>query len=855
MTERPVRVLLVTGIFTLMMAACAATLRLDLSFFRLLDDSMPEVRRFLGAVDNFGEPVNFFLVVEPPDLTTGKKFIADVEKELRTLPMVKSTESRMPVDYIRRYGVWLLPEDKTKELSEGLDAVLPVLEDKEKHPLESLLEIAATADESDASTWPGGAEGRYRVHQAVDILNDVVEGREPEIPEDDELQEFEELLTGDGYYRDDLARLMLVIIRTNIDPMEIRAGMPEYKKMLDVMENVRARYSTVDAGFTGLYAIGYEDQTSVLARFRVLSVVSLIVMMLIFFYYTRIKSTPVILGVSLVAAVVWTFGISRFTVGYVSLMTLIFGLFLFGLGIDFAIHLVMRYVEARGGNGDPDNAMRTAITRSGPGVVTGGLTTTFAFAVLMLSGFKGGAQLGVTTSVGLLCCLTAMLTIFPALVVIWHRRNPDASTAAMKTQARWIDAYVEAVCKKPVMVLILCGVITAILVPLFPKFKMVYDLDRMIYRDIPARELKQKIEKQFKTNTDFAMAFADTIPEVEEKTKRLEAKPSIKKVESIADWLPEPTPQRRKAVRLVRRLTRAAKEFRPFTAASFKKMADRLPDPASIADRPKVANVIKYIKDHRDDESVFKMVRTFEEEFIEEAREKLELLENAAPQQPPRIQDLPPQLRDRLIAKDGRYPLVVYPKRNTMNQDAMKEFKADLHSVCPNAAGIMMMAELMTTAGMDRLPYLCGLALLLIFIIIYIDFRNLRDTALALLPVTVAGLWTFGLLCLMGAMITMFIGIAFPLVVGIGVDDGVHLIHRMRQQGGPAAVRDAVRLTGRPIFMTTLTTMAGFGILLLTNHNGLIGMGATIVLGVGLCFITSITILPAVLTLIANRKK
>lgn len=855
MTTRPGRVLLVMGVFTLFMAASAATLGFDLSFFRLLDDRMPEVQRFLAVVDNFGEPVNFFLVVEPTDFKTGKKFIADVEKELRALPEVRDTESRMPVDFIRRFGVWLLPEDKARELSEGLDTVLPVLEDKTKHPLESLLTIAAKTDEKDASAWPGGAEGRFRVHQAVDMLDDVIQGREPEIPEEKELKEYEELLTGDGYYRDDLARLMLVIVRTRIDPMGMRAGMPEYKKMLVVMERVRARYPEVHAGFTGMYAIGYEDQTNVLVRFRILSAVSLFAMMAIFFYYTHIRATPVILGVSLVAAVVWTFGISRFTVGYVSLMTLIFGMFLFGLGIDFAIHLVMRYVESRAESGDPDGAMRTAITRSGPGIVTGGLTTAFAFAVLMFSGFKGGFQLGVTTSVGLLCCLIAMLTVFPALVVLWHRSYPGASTAAMKTQSRWLDTYVEAVCKKPVLSLVICAVITAALIPLIPRFKIVYDLDRMIYRDIPARSLKYKVEKQFKTNTDFAVAFADSIPEVEQKTKLLEARHSIKKVESIADWLPEPTPEREKAVRLVRRLTRAAREFQPLTAESFHEMADRLPDPASIPDRPKAANVIRYIKDHRDDESVFKMLRAFEKEFIGEARGKLELLDKAAPVKPPGMADLPPQLRERLIANDGRFPLVIYPKRNTMNQDAMKEFKSDLRSVCPNASGIMMMAELMTTAGMDRMPWLCCLALILIFIIIYFDFRSLRDTALALLPVTVAGVWTFGLLCLTGAMITMFIGISFPLVVGIGVDDGVHMIHRMRQQGGPASVLDAVRLTGRPIFMTTLTTMVGFGILLFTNHNGLIGMGATICLGVGLCFVTSVTILPAVFTLIAGKKK
>ena len=89
--------------------------------------------------------------------------------------------------------------------------------------------------------------------------------------------------------------------------------------------------------------------------------------------------------------------------------------------------------------------------------------------------------------------------------------------------------------------------------------------------------------------------------------------------------------------------------------------------------------------------------------------------------------------------------------------------------------------------------------------------------------------------------------IAFPLIFGIGIDDGVHILHRYKECG---EVLPAVSHTGRAILFTTITTMTSFAVLFFTNHNGLIGMAQLVGLGVGLCFFFSITILPAVLVLL-----
>ena len=109
-----------------------------------------------------------------------------------------------------------------------------------------------------------------------------------------------------------------------------------------------------------------------------------------------------------------------------------------------------------------------------------------------------------------------------------------------------------------------------------------------------------------------------------------------------------------------------------------------------------------------------------------------------------------------------------------------------------------------------------------------------------------------GSMYISGQMLTVITLIAFPLIFGIGIDYAVHILHRYKEEQN---VVTAVSRTGRAIGYTSITTVIGFGILMLTNHNGLIGVGFLITIGITLCFISSVTVLPAALALSNKRKK
>ena len=96
--------------------------------------------------------------------------------------------------------------------------------------------------------------------------------------------------------------------------------------------------------------------------------------------------------------------------------------------------------------------------------------------------------------------------------------------------------------------------------------------------------------------------------------------------------------------------------------------------------------------------------------------------------------------------------------------------------------------------------------------------------------------------------------IGLPLILGIGIDDGVHIIHRYRIEG-KMKLAYTMSSTGKAIFLTTMTTLLGFGSLIPSTYRGYGSLGILVSLGIGLCFITSVIVLPAVMKIAWGGKK
>jgi len=133
--------------------------------------------------------------------------------------------------------------------------------------------------------------------------------------------------------------------------------------------------------------------------------------------------------------------------------------------------------------------------------------------------------------------------------------------------------------------------------------------------------------------------------------------------------------------------------------------------------------------------------------------------------------------------------------------------------------------------------------LALVATVLAVDLRSVRWVAVALTPVLFGTSVTFGLLCWSGMDFNVMGAVVVPLIIGLGVDDGIHVVHRIREHAGPA--HEAAVSVGRAIVMTTLTTCTGTAAFLFTDHPGLESMALVLLVGLPMCLLASVALVPA----------
>jgi predicted RND superfamily exporter protein len=263
------------------------------------------------------------------------------------------------------------------------------------------------------------------------------------------------------------------------------------------------------------------------------------------------------------------------------------------------------------------------------------------------------------------------------------------------------------------------------------------------------------------------------------------------------------------------------------------------------------------------------------------------------------IKDLPAPLASRFVSSDGRWLLQVYPKEPIWDIDPLRAFVNDVRTVDPEVTGtplqnyeasqqimqsyqhaavyalvVVTVVLLINFLGPDgalktTLPaiiitgcvafaqYSRGGAFnwwiligsfisLMLSISLVLNFRGVMFTMLALVPPVLGGLLSYGVLAALGISFNPANLILLPLILGIGVDDGVHVLHDFHSQPGSYRLSPS---TMNAIVLTSLTSMIGFGSMMIAAHRGLYSVGLVLVIGVGSCLFVSLVPLPAILTL------
>jgi len=632
---------------------------------------------------------------------------------------------------------------------------------------------------------------------------------------------------------------------------------------------------------TGLPAIIADETTIVNRDVTLTSVVAIAGILALFIFGFRsvrqsiLGLTPLLVGLALTLAFV------HVVYGNLNLVTAAFISTLMGLGIDFAVHLLSRFNEQRRRGREIPQAVEGAILGAGPGILTGALTTAGAFVALAVNEFMAFSQLGVITGVGLLFVLCTTLTAMPAMLLLPSLRFLHGSTKAppLEHQAAPRIDLPGFIVRHPVALVIGGLAVAALMLLRAQQIPWSYDYLKLMPAGLTSVRAMQTLSDRTEFSAGVSAVVAGSVDEARRMAAKLRAKPTIRRVESLASFLPEDQGRKLALLRRLGRALDAPREAPPREAVelagikrALQELADALEDARFEAKRGGAEEAkllagpigalqrLRRTLDRVPAADSTRRLAALQKLLLDGLDQGIALLKQNVHAEPITaaglLAELPSGLRDRLFSGAGgrgQFAVYAYPAQPIWDKAYLGRLITDLRAVSAESTGFPV-THWESSQGIERgFRHAAIVATIVLVLMLLIDFRSPRFTLLALAPLALGMAFMWGGISLLGLSYNFVNIIAFPLIIGIGVASGVHILHRYRQEG-EQDVAPVVRFTGMAIFLSAATTMVGFGSLALAQHRGAASLGLVLLLGVGSCLLTATLFLPAVLELLRRRR-
>jgi len=241
-------------------------------------------------------------------------------------------------------------------------------------------------------------------------------------------------------------------------------------------------------------------------------------------------------------------------------------------------------------------------------------------------------------------------------------------------------------------------------------------------------------------------------------------------------------------------------------------------------------------------------VATLQRSMLGALPEQLETLERAINVEAVTLESLPKGLLSRMVADDGSVRVRIFPKEDLSDNAALARFVETVQTVTPDATGSAVNVYEASREAVRALQQALTTAVAAIVLLLLLIWRTFGDTVLVMTPLTLAAVFTAGAAVVVGIPFNFADIIVIPLLLGIGVDSGIHLVERSRR----ATSSDAGLLatsTAYAVLFSALTTIASFGSLGLASHRGMASMGQLLTIGVSLAALCNLVVLPALIEL------
>ncbi|WP_299440644.1 MMPL family transporter [uncultured Rhodospira sp.] len=756
--------------------------------------------------------------------------------------------------FFRRNGLLFVPLDDLYALSDTLAEAQPVLGTLAADP--SLRGVADLMDTvADGLANPGTGAPPVPLAPVLDRMKETTQAR---LAGEPARLDWQRLIGGEtGPLAETNRRLILA------KPARDLTGLsPAGEAMTAVRTAARDLGLTPENGvtvrLTGAAAMETEELKSVQTGMDIAGAITFAAVVTLLILGLR---SPRLIGatvITLVAGLCWTAGLAAAVVGTLNLISVAFAVLFIGLSVDFGIHFALRYKEARDQGADNAAALDEAARGVGPALALCAVAAAIAFLSFLPTDYRGLAQLGLISGLGMAVAFVANLTLPPALLGLMPARaGRGAAMDASGRLAGRLEAALRRHARTVALVALVVGVGAAALAP-----GARFDFDPLNLRDPNTESVATLFDLMEDPRvTPYTMdILAEDLDTAEALADRVAALPAVGSAITARDLVPDNQDEKLMVIQ----------DLALFLGPTL--AVDPLPSPDAEARRAARAALVDALRRLASTPGADAVLRDAATGFAEalaradtddalaavaegltvDLPPMLERLETSLGAQPVTLDDLPPALLGRYLAPDGRARVEVRPALDPREPDQLARFVDAVRAEVPKATGSPVLIRESGRTVVWAFAEAAGLAFVGITILLAVTLRRGRDILLVFAPLGLAALLTVATAAVFNLPFNFANVIVLPLLFGLGVASAIHLVQRERDETDVS--RAMTSSTPRAVVFSALTTIGSFGSIAASSHPGTASMGVLLTIAIGLTLVCTLGVLPALLALWPSRR-
>lgn len=845
----------------------------------LLSSRKDYQQRWQRYLNEFGDDDDMVVVVRGHDRLIMEKALEEVAHQIKERPTYfNRLFYKVDLRHLHDRALLLLPKDQIASIRNNLEDMNLLLE---LGPLAwrglglmNLLQEAQVRLEKRVSGPLSESDEKFFTQLLAVTRSAAATVRDPgrytnpwsslmnrPVGEKDQLAEPQYFFNGDE-------TLAFLLVRPIKEKESFTAALGSVQTMRDILAKVRNQFPEVQLGLTGMPVLETDEMAAAGSDTAMASWLAVAGAVLLFLLVYRGIAYPLLTIGTLLVGTTWAMGWTTLTIGHLNILSATFAIMLIGMG-DYGVLWVMRFEHARKEGLAVQDALLHTTEHVAIGNLTAATTLALAFFAAILADFKAVAELGWIAGCGVILCALACFTVLPALLMIFDRRGQIVQDV-LSVRDHCPDTW------KPFIRLRFPAnfglTALAVLAVICGGFQVQYDhnLLHLQAQNLDSVRWEMDLIEHTAGASWHALSICNTAEEALALKAKLEQLPEVSRVVEVATLVPPHQAEKmllldgiRHKLRRLPTRGQVIPHLRPDSAMIGKLAQDiqhYLPadDPGLLGQLHGAMNQLgEQIGLVSSVDLAALRLQHFDQQVTTDLAEDLHRLADVSHSVPITLDDLPPDLRDRQVSKNGKWLLRIFARDCLWDFEPLDHFVQQIRMIDPEATGKPFGTVEGLKAMKNGLQRAGFYAFLVITLILLIDFRHVGHTLIALAPLVIGVLLTLGIVGFLGMALNPANMIAFPLILGVGVDNGVHILHDwlIRRREGKNGISYAI---GRGVLVKALTSMIGFGTLMISTERGLAGLGFLLTTGVACSMFCALFLLPAVLDLIplpASRKK